>query len=41
MTFSVDFFAAEIIERAIKNYFKCTQNETLLMQKFKNEVLDA
>ncbi len=41
MTFSVDYFAVEIIERAIHNYFKCTQNETPLMQKFKNEVLDA
>ena len=41
MTFSVDYFAVEVIDRAICNYFKCTQNETPLMQKFKNEVLDA
>jgi len=41
LTFSVDFYAAEIIDRAIENYFKITSNETPLMTRFKNEVLLA
>jgi hypothetical protein len=41
MTCSFDYYAVEVIDRAIQNYFKCTSDETPLMQKFKNEVLDA
>ncbi|MBB3231128.1 hypothetical protein [Halomonas stenophila] len=37
--FSVDFEAAEIIDRAISNYWKLTQEETPLMERFKIEVL--
>ena len=39
LTFSVDFYAAQIIDRAIENYFKTTGNETPQMARFKNEVL--
>jgi len=39
ITFSVDFYAAEIINRAMRNYFAVTRNETALMIRFKNEVL--
>src|SRR5690625_1090841 len=37
ITFSTDFYAAEIIDRAIKNYFAVTGAETALMLRFKNE----
>lgn len=37
--FSVDFYAADIIDRAIENYFAVTNYETPLMVRFKNEVL--
>lgn len=39
ITFSVNFYAAEIINRAMSNYFAVTRNETALMIRFKNEVL--
>jgi hypothetical protein len=37
-TFSVDFYAAEIIDRAITNYFAYTGQETKKMKRFKEEV---
>jgi len=39
LTFSVDYYAAEVIDRASTNYFLYTGNETKLMEKFKIEVL--
>ena len=39
LTFSVDFFAAEVIERAIDNYCKYTQKETPQIVRFKNQIL--
>ena len=41
LTFSVDCFAAEIIDRAMENYWKYTQKETLQMERFKKQVLMA
>lgn len=39
ITFSVDFYAAEMINRAAQNYFTLTSDETELMKRFKVEVM--
>lgn len=39
VTFSVDFYAAEVIERATTNYWNYTGEETPPMIRFKEEVL--
>lgn len=39
LTFSVDYFAAEIIDRAMDNYWNYTQQETEQMERFKNSIL--
>ena len=39
LNFSVDYYSADIIDRAISNYFAYTSLETELMVRFKNEVL--
>jgi hypothetical protein len=39
ITFSVDFYAAEMIDRAAQNYFTLTADETILMKRFKVEVM--
>ncbi|CAD2224835.1 conserved hypothetical protein [Pseudoalteromonas sp. 3J6] len=41
LTFSVDFFAAEIIERAMDNYWKHTKKDTYQMKRFKNKILST
>ena len=39
ITFSVDFYAAEMIDRAVQNYFILTGEETSLMKRFKVEIM--
>jgi hypothetical protein len=41
ITFSVDFYAADIIDRAMDNYWKFTQKETEQMQRFRIKVLQV
>jgi hypothetical protein len=39
MVISTDYFAADMIDRAISNYWTLKLSETLLMERFKEEVL--
>lgn len=38
--FSVDYYAAQIIDRAITNYYNHTSSKTSLMKKFSEEIME-